>query len=162
MWRPKIMAQIVHRNHLFAVYFNLAYFVSGCNDNWIRLQGTGNLLVNCSLYLPSVYGSRSNIFHPEVSCVPRDDSNSKLQPERCQLHIQCVQLIWNKRFAMWFADILWNICGLQLQKTLVFFFMVYLPCEPNKLKHVRNIGWYLVMLPVEKTTRGREASTRYY
>ena len=77
MWRPKIMAQIVHRNHLFAVCFNLAYFVSGCNDNWIRLQGTGNLLVNCSLYLPSVYGSRSNIFHPEVSCVPREASNSK-------------------------------------------------------------------------------------
>ena len=38
MWRPKIMAQIVHRNHLFTVCFNLAYFVSGCNDNWIRSQ----------------------------------------------------------------------------------------------------------------------------
>lgn len=37
------------------------------------------------------------------------------------------------------------------RKLLLSSFMVYLPCEPDKHKYVRNIGWYLVMLPVKKT-----------
>jgi hypothetical protein len=64
-------------------------------------------------------------FHPEVSCVPRDVSNSKLQPESEKDAIQIpnvCSLPGTKGLP----------CGLQLQKALVFFFMVYLPCEPGQ------------------------------
>lgn len=77
--------------------------------------------------------------------------NLELQPEGSHPNMQCVQHIWSKRIAMWFAVRIWDTCALQLQKAIVLFFVLimaaYLPpvkCEPNGLKILRNIGWYLL------------------
>lgn len=149
------MVQIVHRNYPFAICFNLAYFVSCCNDNRIRLQ---EICWSTVLwYLPSVYGwlkikylstLKYHVF-PVMFQIQSCNQKVRKMPSKypmcaayleqkdCHVVCSCRKLLFSS---------LWSTC----------------PVNPaNRLKHVRNISWYLVMLPVEKT-RGQEASTRYY
>lgn len=101
------MVQIVHRNYPFAICFNLAYFVSCCNDNRIRLQ---EICWSTVLwYLPSVYGwlkikyLSTLKYHVFPVMFQIQSCNQKVRKMPSNPNTQCVQLTWNKRIAMWFA-----------------------------------------------------------